>query len=148
MQDEQEHVRRDDKESLRAAENDVSLVTDIKVHGDLMAKLFRGFGDTSRLRVLACLRDGPLTVGTIVDRTRLTQSNVSMHLACLADCGLVTRERRGRFADYTLADKRVVKLLDQAEELLLEIDRRIEVCPRYEEPSGATRSPRRRRVRR
>lgn len=123
----------------------------MKDHGDLMAKLFRGFGDTSRLRVLACLRDGPQSVGTIVARTRLTQPNVSMHLGCLADCGLVTRERRGRFVDYALADKRVAKLLDQAEELLLEIDRRIEVCPRYEEPSGAKRrrSPRRpRRTRR
>ena len=123
-------------------------MTDMKDRADLMAKLFRGFGDTSRLRVLACLRDGPLTVGTIVDRTRLTQSNVSMHLACLADCELVTRERRGRFADYALADKRVVKLLDQAEELLLEIDRRIAICPQYEEPLGAKRSPRRPRSRR
>ncbi|MBI2161189.1 MAG: winged helix-turn-helix transcriptional regulator [Candidatus Rokubacteria bacterium] len=122
----------------------------MKDHGDLMAKLFRGFGDVSRLRVLACLRDGPQSVGALVARTRLTQPNVSMHLGCLADCGLVTRERRGRFVDYALADKRVVKLLDQAEELLLEIDHRIEACPRYEAPSGAKRrrSPRQPRRRR
>ncbi len=120
----------------------------MKDRASLIAKLFRGFGDVSRLRVLACLRDGPQSVGTIVARTRLTQPNVSMHLGCLADCGLVTRERRGRFVDYAIADKRVVKLLDQAEELLLEIDRRIEVCPRYEEPSGAKRRRRPRRARR
>ena len=111
----------------------------------LIAKLFRGFGDVSRLRVLAHLRDGPQSVGAIVAHTGLTQPNVSLHLGCLADCGLVTRERRGRFVDYAIADKRVVKLLDQAEELLLEIDRRIAACPRYEEPPGAKRrrSPRR-----
>ena len=57
------------------------------------------------------------------------------------DCSGYARphERRGRFVDYAIADKRVVKLLDQAEELLLEIDRRIAACPRYEEPPGAKR---------
>src|SRR2546426_12338357 len=110
----------------------------------LIAKLFRGFGDVSRLSVLACLRDGPQSVGTIVTRTRLTQPNVSMHLRCLAECGLVTRERRERFVDYALADNRVVRLLDQAEELLLEVGGRIEICPRYEKRVGGKRQPPRR----
>ena len=79
------------------------------------AKLFRGFGDLSRLRVLDALRDGPLSAGAIVTRTGLTQPNASMHLACLAKCGLVTWERDGRFMHYQIADIRVVKLLDQGE---------------------------------
>lgn len=99
------------------------------------AKLFRGLGDVSRLRVLAALREGPLTVGTIVARTRLTQSNTSMHLTCLADCGLVVKERRGRFVEYEIADKRVVRLVDEAEELLLDLGPRITACPRYREPN-------------
>ena len=98
----------------------------------LLAKLFRGFGDVSRLRVLACLRDGPQSVGMVVARTRLTQPNVSMHLRCLTECGLVARERRGRFVDYALTDKRVIRLLDHAEDLLLEVEGRIRACARYE----------------
>jgi DNA-binding transcriptional ArsR family regulator len=113
----------------------------------LLAKLFRGFGDVSRLRVLACLRDGPQSVGTVVARTRLTQPNVSMHLRCLTECGLVMRERRGRFVDYALADKRVLRLLDQAEELLLEVEGRIQACARYEE-GAVRRGPLPRRPRR
>ncbi len=96
-----------------------------------MAKLFRGFGDESRLAVLHALRDGPLTVGELVSRTRLTQPNVSMHLGCLAECGLVTRERHGKFVSYSIADKRVVKVLDQADELLLDVGRLIDACLRY-----------------
>ncbi len=107
----------------------------------LIAKLFRGFGDVSRLGVLACLRDGPQSVGRIVARTDLTQPNVSMHLRCLAECGLVTRERQARFVDYALADKRVVRLLDQAEELLLDVGGRIEICPRYEGRAAGKRQP-------
>ncbi len=101
----------------------------------LTAKLFRGLGDMSRLRVLAALRDGPLTAGEIVTRTGLSQPNASMHLKCLGECGLVTWERDGRFVRYAIADKRVVKLLDRGEELLLHIGPLIAACPRYRQPS-------------
>lgn len=99
------------------------------------AKLFRGFGDLSRLQVLEVLRDGPLNAGDIAVRAGLSQPNASMHLACLAECGLVRWERLGKFMHYEMADKRVAKLLDDAEELLLEVGPLIEECRRYQ---GAT----------
>ena len=114
-------------------------------------KLFRGLADGSRLAVLEALRDGPLSVGEIVARTALTQPNTSMHLACLAECGLIARERRGRFVEYAIADKRVIKLLDQAEELLLQVGPLIEACPRYRPPArgrGARRAGRKRQWKR
>jgi ArsR family transcriptional regulator, cadmium/lead-responsive transcriptional repressor len=52
---------------------------------EIQAKLFRGFSDPSRLAILDTLRNGPLTVGEIVETTGLTQSNVSNHLGCLRD---------------------------------------------------------------
>jgi len=100
----------------------------------LAAKLFRGLGEPSRLRVLTALCDGPLSAGEIVTRTGLSQPNTSMHLKCLGECGLVTWERDGRFMRYQVADKRVLKLLDQSEELLLRIGPLIEACPRYRRP--------------
>lgn len=112
---------------------------------DVTAKLFRGLGDVSRLRVLIALRDGPLNAGEIVARTGLSQPNASMHLKCLGECGLVMWERDGRFVHYEIADKRVVKLLDQGEELLLHIGRLIAACPRYRQPGRV--SPRRGRSR-
>ena len=66
----------------------------------LKAKLFRGFGDASRLSVLEALRDGPRCVSEVVAATRLSQPHASAHLACLGECGLVTRERRGKFVYY------------------------------------------------
>jgi DNA-binding transcriptional ArsR family regulator len=114
----------------------------------LSAKLFRGLGDMSRLLVLAALRDGPLTAGKVVARTGLSQPNASMHLKCLGECGLVTWERDGRFVHYEIADKRVVRLLDLGEELLLHIGPLIAACPRYRQPgrdaSGRGRLGRRR----
>ena len=66
---------------------------------ELQAKLFRGFGDPSRLGILQALRSAPLTVSEITRQTGLSQPNVSNHLACLRDCGLVSSDQRGRTVD-------------------------------------------------
>jgi ArsR family transcriptional regulator, cadmium/lead-responsive transcriptional repressor len=99
----------------------------------LKAKLFRGFADLSRLSLLEALRDGPLTVTALVERTGLTQSNVSNHLACLRDCGLVIASAHGRYTLYQLSDARVTMLLSVASELLSETARGVDACPRYEQ---------------
>lgn len=106
----------------------------------IKAKLFRGLADPSRLAVLEALRDGPRSVSELVAGTGLSQSNASAHLACLSECGLVTRERRGKFVYYGIADKRVVKVLEEAEAILGEIGAHVFRCTRYE-----ARQPRRRR---
>jgi DNA-binding transcriptional ArsR family regulator len=98
------------------------------------ATLFRGFGDASRLRILEILRDGPLTVGEIVEATELSQSNVSNHLGCLRDCGLVIAEKQGRFVTYQLSDDRVGDLLSLAESLLADVARGVYECTRYNLP--------------
>lgn len=102
----------------------------------LKAKLFRGFGDPSRLTILDGLRKGPLTVGEIVAATGLSQSNTSNHLACLRDCGLVMAEQRGRFVTYRLGDPRVAELLGLAESLLADVALGVYQCTRYEEPAA------------
>ncbi len=106
---------------------------------DLQAKLFRGFSDPSRLAILEALRDGPVTVSEIVEATELSQSNVSNHLGCLRDCGLVTAEQQGRFVYYALSDKRVGQLLRLADELLADVARGVYECTRYNAPKGAKR---------
>ena len=102
----------------------------------LKAKLFRGLADSSRLAVLEALRAGPRCVTEVVAATRLSQPNTSAHLACLGNCGLVTRERRGKFVYYGIADMRVVQMLEDAAGMLDEIGPRVSRCARYEGPAG------------
>jgi DNA-binding transcriptional ArsR family regulator len=97
----------------------------------LKAKLFRGFADPSRLSILEALRNGERSVGEIVLTTDLSQSNVSNHLACLLDCGLVARTQRGRFVYYRLGDPRVAFLLGTADEVLADVARGVYECTRY-----------------
>jgi DNA-binding transcriptional ArsR family regulator len=103
---------------------------------EIQAKLFRGFSDASRLAILDVLRDGPLTVGEIVETTGLTQSNVSNHLSCLRDCGLVTAKQEGRFVRYALSDERVNQLLLLADELLADVAKGVYECTRYNVRDG------------
>jgi DNA-binding transcriptional ArsR family regulator len=98
---------------------------------DLKAKLFRGLADSSRLAILKVLRARALTVNEIVERTGLSQSNVSNHLACLRCCDLVRREQQGRYVHYQLADDRIAQLLDLADELLADAAQGISQCENY-----------------
>lgn len=107
----------------------------------LKAKLFRGFSDPSRLSILEALRDDARSVGELVEMTGLSQSNVSNHLACLLDCGLVAREPQGRRVIYRLADERVGTLLALADELLEEVAQGVYVCPRYDAPAASAPVP-------
>lgn len=102
----------------------------------LKAKLFRGFSDMSRLSILEALRDGPLTVSALVEKTGLSQSNVSNHLRCLSDCDLVVSTPQGRYSLYHLSDPRVASLLGLAEELLREVARGVYECTRYASEEG------------
>jgi DNA-binding transcriptional ArsR family regulator len=107
----------------------------------LKAKLFRGLADPSRLSIVEALRADARSVGELVEATGLSQSNVSNHLACLLDCGLVEREPQGRRVIYRLADARVGLLLSLVDELLEEVTQGVYVCPRYEAPSDSAPDP-------
>lgn len=97
---------------------------------DARSVLMHGLADRSRLALIEHLAEGDRRVSDLVERTGLTQSNVSRHLACLWDCGLVERERRGREVHY--------RLVEGLDDLLAAVDRvlelsgdRVMACPRY-----------------
>ena len=99
--------------------------TDMKV----IAKLFDGFADPTRMSILALLaRHGETTVGEIVEAVGATQGRVSIHLQCLAWCGYVKGRREGRYAYYSISDERVLQMLRLGEELLADNREHVEAC--------------------
>jgi DNA-binding transcriptional ArsR family regulator len=83
----------------------------------VMAKFFRAIGDPTRLLLLEFLLGQERTVSECIGHVGLSQSRVSSHLACLADCGFVTTRREGRFSLFQVTDPRVVELVSLAREL-------------------------------
>lgn len=97
----------------------------------LKAKLFRGLADPTRLSILEVLKKGEKITSEIVKETNQNQSNVSNHLACLLDCGLVTNRREGKNIFYRLSNEQVIKLLDESDTLLSVIAYGIYQCVNY-----------------
>jgi DNA-binding transcriptional ArsR family regulator len=98
----------------------------------MSCKLFRGLGDSSRLSILEALCDGQMTVSELVEKTGLNQPNLSNHLSCLRECGLVVSNSQGRFVWYRLKDERIASLLQLARQIAAETAEGIDECPRYE----------------
>lgn len=96
----------------------------------LRATLFHGFSDANRLRIAEALSAGERRVSDVVAATGLAQSTASTHLACLWDCGLVARERRGREVFYRLTDG-VADVLTAADRVLAQAGETVGACPRY-----------------
>ena len=99
--------------------------------------LFRSLGDPRRLAIVHELAQGERRV---VDLTRVlgvAQSTVSAHLACLADCGLVTSRPLGRQSFYRLAQPALLEVLAAAEQLLHATGNAVALCP----TGGASGAP-------
>ncbi len=63
---------------------------------------FSALGEPSRLRIVEALRDGPLSVGAIVERLGIGQPQASKHLRVLGDAGIVQFDVRHRYRIYRL----------------------------------------------
>lgn len=84
-----------------------------------LADYFKVFSEANRLVVLEALRDGPINVTAVVERTGLSQALVSKHLKLLTVAGVVQRRPEGSLVFYEVIDPGVFALLDQAGALLL-----------------------------
>ncbi len=87
--------------------------------------------DSTRLSILETLRDGEKNHSEIVNETTHNQSNVSNHLACLLDCGLVKNRREGKNMYYKLNNEKVLKLLEESDAVLSEIVSGLYFCVNY-----------------
>jgi DNA-binding transcriptional ArsR family regulator len=95
------------------------------------AKLFRSFGDETRLAILVELASGERRVTDLVSSIGGSQANISGHLACLKDCGLVVSRPEGRQTFYSIAFPHVFDLLRSAEHVLATTGDAISICPNY-----------------
>lgn len=78
--------------------------------------------DPTRSRLLMALLEGPAYPGDLARDLDLTRSNVSNHLACLRDCGIVVAEPEGRHTRYALADPHLPRALEALIDVTLAVD--------------------------
>ena len=71
-----------------------------------LGRIGTALADPIRRTVLVRLLDGPAYPAALAEEVGTTRANLSNHLACLRDCGLVTATAEGRNVRYDLADDR------------------------------------------
>ena len=95
----------------------------------LLARLFNGFANSTRLSILLLLTQrGEMKVGELVRELEAPQPRVSDHLRCLSSCGYVQVRREGRNAYYSVSDERIMTILSLGEELLRENQDHLLAC--------------------
>ena len=95
----------------------------------LLARLFNGFANSTRLSILLLLvQRGEMKVGELVEELEAPQPRVSDHLRCLSACGYVQVRREGRNAYYSVSDERILTILGLGEELLRDNRECLEAC--------------------
>jgi ArsR family transcriptional regulator, arsenate/arsenite/antimonite-responsive transcriptional repressor len=84
-------------------------------HADAAARatLLKAVADPVRLQLLDIIRSSPRNEACVCDMTEavgVSQPTVSHHLKVLTEAGLLTRERRGTWAWFTLVPERLADI--------------------------------------
>jgi DNA-binding transcriptional ArsR family regulator len=75
-----------------------------------VAELFSVLGDTSRVKIIAALLNGPMNVQSLADVVGITPSAISHHMRSLRQMQLVRSLKQGREVFYSLDDQHVEEL--------------------------------------
>lgn len=82
---------------------------------DLLAAGFKALADPVRLRLLSLIANAPGGTACSCDLEEpvgKSQPTVSHHLSLLADAGLITKEKVGRWVNCTIVSERIEALRD------------------------------------
>lgn len=82
---------------------------------DQLAAAFKALADPVRLKLLSLIAAAPEGTACSCDLEEpvgKTQSTVSHHLSLLADAGLITKEKVGRWVNCTIVPERLAQLRD------------------------------------
>lgn len=75
------------------------------------AEILKAIAHPTRLRILCTLNMQELQVGTLVDKTGTTQSNISQHLALMKECRILITRREANRIFYRIRDPKLVELI-------------------------------------
>ncbi|MBQ2824232.1 MAG: winged helix-turn-helix transcriptional regulator [Oscillospiraceae bacterium] len=117
-------------------ENTVEKCSEECVHGEIVekvcsripddeilydvAELFKVFGDSTRVRIICALFESEMCVCDIAAVLNMTQSAISHQLRVLKQARLVKYRREGKTVYYSLADKHIQTIFNQAFEHIME----------------------------
>ena len=87
-----------------------------KIH----AEMCKVFSNPTRLEILNLLGDKEMSVTELIEKTGLSQANISQHLSIMKSKGIVTSDRKGKNIYYKLTKPKIIKAFDVIRDVLVE----------------------------
>ena len=87
---------------------------------EIHAEMCKVFSNPTRLEILNLLRDKELSVTELIEKTKLSQANISQHLSIMKSKGIVISDRKGKNIYYRLTNPKIIKAFDIIREILSE----------------------------
>ena len=87
---------------------------------EIHAEICKVFSSPIRLEILNLLRAGGMSVTDLIEKTRLSQANISQHLSIMKSKGIVISNRKGKNIYYKLTNTKIIKAFDIIREFLAE----------------------------
>ena len=86
----------------------------------IQAEFCKAMGNAERLKLVHVLREHPLTVSEISQKTNLQQGTVSRQLSILHSVGVVISRRLGNARVYQITDDKIGEVCDLVRNILME----------------------------
>jgi len=87
---------------------------------NLHADICKTISNPNRQAILDTIRDGEMTVTELVNKTGISQANLSQHLAILRSKGVVNTRREGNNIYYSISNLKIIQAYDLISEVLEE----------------------------
>lgn len=76
------------------------------------------FSNPRRQAILDAIRNGEMSVSGLIEKTGISQANLSQHLSILRSKGVVNTRRNGNNVYYSLSNLKIIKAYDLISEVL------------------------------
>jgi predicted transcriptional regulator len=92
---------------------------------EIQAEFCQCMSNSLRIEIIHILRDSPLRVNDIANKTGHLQPVISRHLGVLRNCGLVRAHRQAHEVVYQIANPKIVSICDLIKEVVIEESSRL-----------------------
>ncbi|RJQ31839.1 MAG: ArsR family transcriptional regulator [Actinobacteria bacterium] len=87
---------------------------------EMHAQVCKVFTSPKRLEIINAIRNSEKSAGELVEILKISQPNLSQHLAVLREKGVVAIRKEGQNIYYKIANPKIIKACDLMREVLIE----------------------------
>jgi ArsR family transcriptional regulator len=80
-------------------------------------EVFKALADSTRLKILECIKDEEKCICEIIPYTGKSQPNISQHLKVIKYAGIINERKDGSRIMVKVSDKNIFKIIEQVKQL-------------------------------